>query len=241
MTVTSGFFDAKVNSVTGEYDRVYNAEQMSELFEGIITNGVFKGIGNEFAVNLGTGMSVTVGTGRAWFQNVWIKNDAPITKTVPASDATYARTDAICIKIDKINRGADIVYKEGTPGALAPQPDYTRTEYVGEYPIALISVRASASAINSNDITYQVGIRSDVPFVAAPTVSFDGEKWYSEFQKQWDNFINGAVTTDPTKFTPIMNSQIDQYFKDAVNGTTSSGGSGSGTGGSGGTGGGSIH
>lgn len=231
MTVTSGFFDAKVNSTTGEYDRVYNAAQMSELFEGIITDGVFKNVGDAFAVNVGTGMQVTVGTGRAWFQNVWIKNDAKITKNVPASDATYTRTDAICIKIDKINRGADIVYKKGTPSALAPQPEYSRTEYVGEYPICLIRVGAGMSAINSNAITYQVGIRSDVPFVAAPTVSFDGAKWYSEFERQWKNFINGAVTTDPKKFTPITNAQIDQYFKDAVNGTSSGGTRSGGTGG----------
>ena len=44
MSVTSGFFD----SING--DRKYNAEQMSSIFDGIVTDGVFQNIGEAFRV-----------------------------------------------------------------------------------------------------------------------------------------------------------------------------------------------
>ena len=69
MAVTYGFFD----SVNG--DRKYNAEQMSDYFKGIVTEGVFQHVDNGLQVIAGTGMTVKVKTGRAIIQNRWVEND----------------------------------------------------------------------------------------------------------------------------------------------------------------------
>ena len=50
MAWTSGFF----NSVNG--DRLYNADQMSHIFEGLITDGVYESVGNKLAVQPNSGL-----------------------------------------------------------------------------------------------------------------------------------------------------------------------------------------
>lgn len=52
MTVTFGFYNS-LNS-----DRLYNALQMSSLFDGIITDGVFASIGTSMIVTPDSGLSV---------------------------------------------------------------------------------------------------------------------------------------------------------------------------------------
>ena len=58
MSVTYGFF----NSVNG--DRVYNADQMSEYFNELVSNGVYESVGGALQVVPNTGMNVNVKTGR---------------------------------------------------------------------------------------------------------------------------------------------------------------------------------
>lgn len=70
MPVTYGFF----NSVEG--DRRYDADQMSNYFKGLISNGVYEGVGSALQVLAGTGMSVNVQTGRAIIDCKWINLDA---------------------------------------------------------------------------------------------------------------------------------------------------------------------
>ena len=67
MAWTSGFF----NSVNG--DRLYNADQMSRLFEGLITDGVYASVGNKMAVQPNSGMTIQIATGRGWFGRHWVK------------------------------------------------------------------------------------------------------------------------------------------------------------------------
>ena len=52
MTIKSGFF----NSLN--HDRVYDADDINSIFDGIITDGVFGNIGKRFVVTPGSGMSV---------------------------------------------------------------------------------------------------------------------------------------------------------------------------------------
>ena len=58
MAWTSGFF----NSVNG--DRLYNADQMSRIFEGLITDGVYESVANKLAVQPNSGMTIQIATGR---------------------------------------------------------------------------------------------------------------------------------------------------------------------------------
>ncbi|KKK51946.1 hypothetical protein LCGC14_3109860, partial [marine sediment metagenome] len=55
MTITYGFYDS-ISS-----DRLYNAQQMSSIFDGIIQDGVYAGLGDAIMVVEDTGMDVSVG------------------------------------------------------------------------------------------------------------------------------------------------------------------------------------
>ena len=59
MSVNSGFF----NAVNG--DRTYNADDLSQFFDGIISDGIFKYFKNELKVTANKGLSVRVLNGKA--------------------------------------------------------------------------------------------------------------------------------------------------------------------------------
>ena len=145
---TSGFF----NSVNG--DRLYNARQMSELFEGLITDGVYLSVGNRMAVEPNSGMIIQINTGRGWFGKHWVSNDSVYTLALDASDVTLNRYVAVCIKVDDTDAVRDAVpYLKYSDYATNPvKPTLTRTEKVKEYCLAYVYIKAGATAITASDI-----------------------------------------------------------------------------------------
>ncbi|NEM83702.1 hypothetical protein G3V89_23310, partial [Escherichia coli] len=89
MAITSGFF----NSLDG--DRKYDARQMSEIFDGVILDGVFMSIGDALKTVPSSGMTVAVGSGRAWFLHTWTKNDSDYLITVSPAESVLNRIDTI--------------------------------------------------------------------------------------------------------------------------------------------------
>lgn len=148
MAVTSGFF----NSVSG--DRLYNADQMSLYFEGLISQGVFENVGNRLQVTAGTGMAVNVGTGRAIVQSRWIKNDAELSLSIGAADVQKNRIDAVALRFDATNRSVTIVVKQGTAttGTASP-PARSTTADVYELYLAYVSVPKATAEITQALIT----------------------------------------------------------------------------------------
>lgn len=145
---TYGFF----NSVNG--DRTYNAEQMSHIFEGLITDGVYESVGNKLAVQPNSGMVIQIATGRGWFDKRWVNNDAPYTMTVEASDVTLNRYVAVCIRVDSTNAVRTAVpYLKYSDFATTPtKPTMTRTATIKEYCLAYVYIPAKATAISAENI-----------------------------------------------------------------------------------------
>jgi len=140
MAITSGFFDS-VNS-----DRLYNAEQMSHYFDGLISDGVYESVGGKFNVTSAyDGMKVNVASGRAIIKCHWIYNDEQMQLTLPPSDATYNRIDAIILKLDRDARSITLEVKTGTPAASATMPEMTRNDHVWELCLATALVLAGGT------------------------------------------------------------------------------------------------
>ena len=99
-SVTCGFY----NSLG---DRKYDAIQMSEMFDGIINDGIFASIGTGFVVKADTGNIVNVGIGKAWFNHTWTKNDAILPVTCEESEVLLDRIDAIVIEVNTLNEVRD--------------------------------------------------------------------------------------------------------------------------------------
>lgn len=145
---TSGFF----NSVNG--DRLYNAVQISKIFEGLITDGVYESVGNKMAVQPNNGMTIQIATGRGWFGGHWVNNDSEYTLTVADSDVVLNRYVAVVIKVDDTDAVRDAVpYLKYSDLATTPvKPTMTKTETVKEYCLAYIYVGAGVSEITASAI-----------------------------------------------------------------------------------------
>ena len=145
---TSGFF----NSVNG--DRVYNAEQMSNIFEGLITDGVYESVGDKLAVQQNNGMTIQIASGRGWFGKRWVNNDAPHLIELEASDVTLNRYAAVCVRVDTTDSGRTATpYIKYSDYATTPaRPTMIRTETVKEYCLAYVYIKAGATAITASDI-----------------------------------------------------------------------------------------
>ena len=148
MAWTSGFF----NSVNG--DRLYNAQQMSEIFEGLITDGVYESVANKMAVQPNNGLTIQIATGRGWFNKHWVNNDSEYRLTLSASDVLLNRYVAVVIKVDDTDAVRDAVpyLKYGSFATAPTKPVMERTETVKEYCLAYIYQKAGATTITGADI-----------------------------------------------------------------------------------------
>ena len=149
MAITSGFF----NSVNG--DRKYNADQMSMYFDKLITSGVFPNPSTNLQVMSAGGMTINVLPGRGFIDCRWINNDANEPFTLEPSDVLLNRIDAVVMVLDlnESVRSCHIKIKKGTPATTPSAPTMVRNDYVKEYCLAHIYVKALAEAITQADIT----------------------------------------------------------------------------------------
>lgn len=143
--VTYGFF----NSVYG--DRKYDADQMSDFYTGIVTQGVFQHVDNGLEVTAGTGLTVSVNTGRAIIQNKWVKNDTPLILELAPAPTTYGRFDRVVLKYDSNSRNVQIIVKTGTPAGTPAAPELVREGGIYEMCLAEIDVEAGATSVTVID------------------------------------------------------------------------------------------
>lgn len=201
MTITSGFF----NSIN--HDRLYDAEQLSSIFDGIINDGVFESVGDAFLVSPNSELndSIVVGTGRAWFDHVWILNDAQYNVTLSPPSTIYKRIDAVVLDVDKRDsvRAATISVVEGTP-ALEPDPPVMLNEELHkQYPVAYITMPPGESDIISGvNIQRTVGT-SDCPIVTGPLEVVNSDTFFAQMDAAFDEFKTATE------------SEWDQWFETA--------------------------
>lgn len=191
MALTSGFF----NSSSG--DRVYDASQFSAMFDGVITDGIFSTYGKAFAVKATTTENtVTVDTGRAWFNGTWTLNDSILSLELPSGPTTGSRIDGIILQIDKTNRENKIIAQAGT-GASAPA--LARTASVSEYMLAEITRPALSTTITQSQIKDRRGKAGVCPFAAGAvtTVTTDSllTQWNAQFY-DWFATVQGVLDDD---------------------------------------------
>ncbi len=152
MAITYGFWNALKQS-DGTYDRVYNSDQISEMFEGLLSDGVFESVGDALIVKEKSGLAVEIGTGRAWIGDRWMKNDAKLDITLAAAHLTLNRWSAIVIKADYSNRVITIEEKAGTPATSPTKPTMTYNDSIKEKCLAYVYVGKGVTSITQTNIT----------------------------------------------------------------------------------------
>lgn len=189
MSVTYGFYNAK------NHDRRYNSIQISSIFDGIISDGIYMSIGDHMVVKSNSGMMVTVGVGRAWFNHTWTLNDSLLPIEVPLSEIILNRIDAIVLEVnaEESVRENTIKVIKGTPATNPARPAMVSTSTVHQYPLAYIYVGSGVTEIRQSNITNMVGT-SATPFVTGIIDTINIDDLIAQWGDQWEEYYARQVT-----------------------------------------------
>lgn len=184
MTLTSGFFNSSND------DRLYDAIEMSRIFDGVILDGVFASIGDHLRVFAGTGMVLNVGTGRAWFNHTWTYNDALEPVTIPNAHPTLPRIDIVYLEINSeiATRRNSVGVLQGTAASSPVAPTITNTTNVHRYPLGHIYVAPAVTSLSQATITNKVG-SAECPFVTGPLAFITTDEIIEQWQVQWEEWF----------------------------------------------------
>lgn len=190
MAFSYGFY----NSLGG--DRKYDAEDISRMFDGLITDGVIGAIGDTFAVKASSGTSVTVGSGRAWFDHTWSLNDAAMPVDCGRAGVLMNRYDAIVLEVnasqDKRENSIKII--AGTEASSPEKPTLEKSEHVHQYPLAYILRVAGSTTIEQAQIENTVGT-SECPLCTGILETMDAEQILAQWDAQFTVWFNDTKST----------------------------------------------
>lgn len=139
-----GFF----NSING--DRTYNADDVSNFFSGILTNGIFKTYENELEVQSYSGMKVNIKSGKALVNYRYIYNTNDLILDIDAH-SSFNRTDYIIVYSDLNTRICGIKVVKGLE--YGTNSELVETDTYKFVKLASINVSSAATSISDSDIT----------------------------------------------------------------------------------------
>lgn len=200
MAQTSGFFNAL--QAGGVYDRLYNADDYSSNMGAIISSGVRRSGDNDLLVSA-SGLTITVGAGRAWIEGRWFYNDSALTlTTVTPPTGTLSRMDGVYLQLNSNVNGRTIqlVYKTGTQSATPTAPACTRTGGIYELMLATVQVTPGATSVTITDTRPNANVCG---WVTSPV-------GYSDYWENLDAAFNEWFTQ--TKDTVASVTLFKQYF-----------------------------
>jgi hypothetical protein len=194
-----GFF----NSVNG--DRKYDADDISNWLQHLVSDGVFADPSNQMQVVAGTGMTVNVKPGWGFVQCKWCHNDADTPLTLQAAGA-FPRIDRIVIRLDRRSaaRSITLAVKTGEYGdsVNAQPPALTRNADVYELSLARITVYTGTTAITQDLITDERPDGSLCGFVAGLIDQIDAASLFAQYDAQFYAWFN--TVKDLVKATTIV-------------------------------------
>lgn len=163
------------NSLNG--DRKYSAVDISRIFDGLISDGIFRTYGGHFGVSDarlvdGTnGMQVYINTGRAWFNHTYSVSDVIMARDIAPASTSYPRIDTVILETNSQTRTNSIKVITGEAKSNPVPPALTNSATVHQYPLADITVPKGATSIALANIKNRIGT-NDCPYA---TSILDGE------------------------------------------------------------------
>ena len=183
MAITSGFF----NSVN--QDRLYNADQMSEYYLGIISDGVLANYAGALQVNAGTGLAVNVATGRAFKDSRWFDSDAVEILPLTAAHVTLNRYTAVCVHLDYSARLMELTTIDGTPATTPTKPIISDTETDKYLILAYVYVAAGATTITQANITDNRANTTQCGYVTGVIDQVDTTELFNQWESAYEQYF----------------------------------------------------
>lgn len=207
MTLTSGFYSSK------DGDRKYSAEQMGELFDGLIHYGIYQSYGQALAVTAISGKwAVRIGTGRAFLNKTWVNNDAPYDLPLEQPDVTHPRWDLVCLRInrDPSVRAASFAIYKGVSSSNPQVPNVRNTDLDKWYPLARIRTSPGMQQVTYNQIWNARG-SSATPWVTGVVESLDASTLYAKWDAQYEQWSSEQQKAQSLNFQNWMSDQKSDY------------------------------
>lgn len=219
MAVTYGFF----NSLDG--DRKYNADQMSEYFKGLVSDGVYADVGGALQVIAGDGMQVKVQPGRMIIDYKWLDADSVINLTINDAHVIFNRWTAVVARLDRTNRLIEIITVDGVASSNPQQPKMQNDGVIMDKCLAMIYVAASTAKITQANIT-DMRPSSLCGWVTGLIKQVDTSKLFLQYQDACQSFYEQMTSGFESWFDNLtsklnVNTYIREYKKRVIlDGTT---------------------
>ena len=145
------FFD----SIDGEDERFYTADEFADYFRQLIRNGIFAGGENLKVDATGADMAVLIKQGYAWIEGYLYKIETePLRLEHEIADAELSRIDRIIIRLDKSleKRYVRAFVLKGRPASSPLPPELSRIDNVYELSLAQVEVIGGKSFIENYQI-----------------------------------------------------------------------------------------
>lgn len=188
--VKYGFF----NSMEG--DRVYSAEDLACMYDGLVSDGVIRGLGAQLEVTACDKMQVLIGTGKAIVGRKWVWNTEQYSLTIPAASESGARTDLIVARADFANRRVSFEVIKGDAAGNEPEP--TENSTIKEIPLYSVTVPAGATAI----VTANIHERRQFATITSLQNSV------TEYESKGAVFASQEAEGDTPKFYQVPDSKV---------------------------------
>lgn len=196
MAISYGFF----NSVNG--DRLYNADDISNYFLKLISNGVFATPSNAMQVQASSGFTVSVSAGWGFINCKWINNDTAYNLTLDAADIVLNRIDRVVMRLNPGNdlRNMELAVVKGTPAQTPTAPAPTRIQGgTWELSLAQIYVAAGSTEITQANITDERGNTALCGYVTGLIDQIDTTNLFAQYNAAFSEWFRNLQETLATK------------------------------------------
>ena len=219
------FFNSLPNQVTPTtdnpkgYDRLFNADDVSDWLSVVWDNGVVKdGLAVEAA---GGNMTVNLNVGRAAIQGKAYINNAVTSFTVPANGGSSTRYDYIIIRYNNnvAVRTITAQYVTGTNSIPTTAGSLTRSGNIYDLMLCYIAVAPNASSITQANITdtrgYDNSVNDSNNYVYGDLANacpwFTAVKGYDDYYDAIVQTFESVVTVPSTTTTIVTNLPATLY------------------------------
>ena len=186
MALKFGFF----NSENG--DRKYNADDISDFFYKLISDGVLATPSTNLQVQESDGMKVLVAPGYGMICAKYVNLTVSQAVQLEAADIALDRIDRIVLRLDRNARQITVAAKKGTPAANPAAPALTRTTDIWELSLARIAVAAGAAGITQAEITDERSNTSVCGYITGMIDQIDTTELFAQFTAAFEHWYDGV-------------------------------------------------
>lgn len=176
------------NYNAGDVDpKIYDSEDMSKIFDGIITDGIYQNYKNGLWVKASeVANQVIISSGRAWFDHTWsyVDTDTIFDLTSYPISEPYTRIDAIVLDVDTINRTNEIKVVQGAEVTANPvKPTLINTIGHVQHGLAFITRVGGQNVITQDKIE---DVRGQAAYNSAYVTGVLSQMTIDQIVAQWE-------------------------------------------------------